>query len=207
MLPQPGGTRPGCPSCGQSAELTCQTPPCLVFGLAEGKRKLFWVAAACTFALDQLTKALLWHHPGEGRPAIELIPHVLRIISHAGNVRGALGLGPEQPLFYVAAAVVGIAGVVLLFCHTEQHRALVHAALGMLAGGAAGNMLDRVRLSIVRDFVDLHGGDALHWHTFNLADAAICVGFVLVFYDAFFGKGRKAGSQGPATRSGPRRGA
>jgi len=51
-----------------------------------------------------------------------------------------------------------------------------------------GNLVDRVALGRVRDFIDLHWGDAFHWHTFNVADAAICVGFVLVVVDTLFSR-------------------
>jgi signal peptidase II len=163
--------------------------------LVEDQRKLFWTFACATCALDQLTKLLLWTHPGDGHPPVVLIPHLLRIISHEGNVRGALGLGPQGRLFYIAAAAVGLAVVAFFVLTTAPHNRLVHGALGLLAGGAAGNLLDRTMLGFVRDFIDLHWGDAYHWHTFNLADAAICIGFGLVLYDTFF---RSRGEPGPA---------
>lgn len=160
----------------------------IVRGLFEGKRKLFWALVAGTLALDQASKLLLWHPPGEGRPPVILIPHVLRVISHGGNLRGALGLGPSGPLFYIVAALVGLTAVIVFFAATDVHRGAVHWALGMLAGGAIGNLVDRLALGYVRDFVDLHWGDTYHWHTFNAADAAICIGFVLIVYETFFVK-------------------
>lgn len=166
-------------------------------GFIEGKRKLFWALAAITVSLDQVTKLLLWHRPDEGQPAVVLIPHVLRIISHGGNVKGALGLGPSGPVFYILAAVVGLAAVAVFFVATEPHKGLVHAALGMLAGGAIGNLLDRSALGYVRDFVDLHWGEAHHWHTFNVADSAICIGFVLIVYETFFVRDTRPQTAGP----------
>ena len=53
------------------------------------------------------------------------------------------------------------------------------AAAGLIAGGALGNLLDRLRFGAVTDFVDLHWGEA-HWPTFNLADAAIVCGVALL---------------------------
>ncbi len=155
--------------------------------LLRARRKLFWLLAVGTLALDQLSKLALWSHPREGRPAVVVIPHVLRLISHEGNLRGALGLGPATPLFYVVAALIGLAVILGFVFTTEPDRALPHVALGLLAGGAVGNLIDRAALGFVRDFIDLHWGESLHWHTFNVADAAICAGFVLVLYDAFFG--------------------
>jgi signal peptidase II len=166
--------------------------------LFRSRRKLFWAFAAATVLLDQFSKVHLWRHPLEGRPDIVLIPHVLRLISHEGNVRGALGLGPAGPCFYVVLTLVALLVVFGLFLTGGEQEGLAHAALGMVAGGAVGNLTDRLALGMVRDFVDLHWGEAFHWHTFNLADAAICVGFVLVVYDAFRrdGAGRAAGEDG-----------
>ncbi len=167
--------------------------------LVEGNRKLFWTFAVATLVLDQVTKLLLWHHPAEGRPNIVLIPHLLRIVSHPGNVRGVLGLGPASVLFYIVMAAVALAVVGVLFLTAESHKVIVHAALGLVTGAAVGNLVDRIAFGRVRDFIDLHWGEALHWHTFNVADAAICVGFALIIYDAFAGKGRR----GKAPDSGP----
>lgn len=164
--------------------------------LLEGKRKLFWAFAGFTFALDQITKLLLWTHTREGRPPVVLVPHLLRIISHDGNVKGALGLGPEGRLVYILLAVLALGLVAGFFLTTDPRNRLVHLALGLLAGGAVGNLVDRAALGFVRDFVDLHWRDTFHWHTFNVADAAICVGFVLILYDSFFPKHREAAAGG-----------
>ncbi len=151
-----------------------------------GGRKLFWVVAAVVLASDLLTKQFLWHPPGAGVGPKVLIPKVLRIVSHPGNPGGALGL-PGSPVFYAAAALLGLALIIFLFVTTPPARVFVHAALGMLAGGALGNLVDRAALGFVRDFVDLHWGDVFHWHTFNLADAAICCGFAVILWKCVIG--------------------
>lgn len=63
----------------------------------------------------------------------------------------------------------------------------------MRAGGALGNLLDRLRFGAVTDFVDLHWGDA-HWPTFNLADAAIVCGVALFLLTVRGADGRPASS-------------
>ncbi len=190
---QAGGTEPRLRASGRS--------PFRGAGLSllrkafEGRRRLFWTLACCTFIADQATKVLLWQRPAAGRPDIVLVPHILRVVSHAGNVKGALGLGPSGPAFYIVAALIGLAAVVAFFVATGPRKALAHVALGLLAGGAIGNLLDRIALGFVRDFIDLHWGESLHWHTFNVADAAICVGFVLIVYDTFFGPADRPADQ------------
>jgi signal peptidase II len=84
------------------------------------------------------------------------------------------------------AILVGIAVIIAFLLSTPARKVHVQAALGMLAGGALGNMVDRIGFGIVRDFIDLHWGDVLHWYTFNVADAAICVGFALMACDLLF---------------------
>ncbi|MDD9992328.1 MAG: signal peptidase II [Rhodospirillales bacterium] len=64
-------------------------------------------------------------------------------------------------------------------------------ALGLVIGGAIGNVIDRVRLGWVIDFLDFHGG-GYHWPAFNLADAAISVGVVMLIVHEFLMKPRKA---------------
>ncbi len=158
---------------------------------------MFWVLASATFAADMLSKHLLWHPPQEGRAAVVLVPGVLRLVGHPGNPGGAMGL-PGPVVLYTVAAVVGLALIVYLLLTTDSSRGLVHGGLGLLAGGAVGNLVDRLWLGSVRDFIDLHWGEVCHWPTFNLADAAICVGFALIAWDCLGGGKRREAAAGPA---------
>ena len=63
--------------------------------------------------------------------------------------------------------------------------------LGLVIGGAVGNVIDRVRLGWVIDFLDFHGG-GYHWPAFNIADAAICVGVFMLIVHGFLMKPQKA---------------
>lgn len=153
----------------------------VVRALTGGRRWLFWVTAAVALAADLVTKALLWQQPGPGAEPTVVIPGLLRIIPHPGNTQGALGLGPDSPYFYIVVAVIGLGAVLYILLTSPPDDATTAAGLGLLAGGALGNLYDRAVLHRVRDFIDLHVGE-FHWHTFNVADAAICVGFALVLY-------------------------
>jgi signal peptidase II len=160
--------------------------------LVEGQRKVFWLMAVLMFLTDQLTKVAFYRHPAEGRPDIVLIPRILQLISHAGNTTGPLGLGPSTPVFWVVMAAFALTVVAVFFLTTDPGNGLVNAALGMVAGGAIGNLLDRLRFGYVRDFIDLHWGESFHWHTFNWADTVLCVGIAFIVWDSFFGAGRQA---------------
>ena len=78
----------------------------------------------------------------------------------------------------VAAAIVGV----LLYWLSRASNSLLAVAIGLIIGGAVGNVLDRIRLGAVVDFLDFHVG-GLHWPAFNLADSAICIGVAAMLLD------------------------
>ena len=71
---------------------------------------------------------------------------------------------------------------------THEHKRGDQVALGMVLGGALGNILDRVRLGFVVDFCDLHFGDWRPFLVFNVADAAISIGVIILLLRAFLAK-------------------
>jgi signal peptidase II len=80
-------------------------------------------------------------------------------------------------------AMAALAGIVWMVHRSEAERRLVPAALGLIAGGALGNLIDRIRLGKVTDFV-LWRYYEHEWPIFNLADAALCVGAVLLLLNS-----------------------
>jgi signal peptidase II len=136
-----------------------------------------WVRAAAVtvvvVALDQGSKALVRAHVAVGSedgvlPGVQLV-HV----RNDGVAFGAFAGGGA-----VVAAVIGVAlRALLAFFATHLDRPLVWLPTGMLLGGAIGNILDRVRLGAVTDFVKLPA-----WPAFNVADMAITFGVVVLLY-------------------------
>jgi signal peptidase II len=90
-------------------------------------------------------------------------------------------------IFSLLAAAIVAALIVWLFRATGY---LLPTAIGLVIGGAIGNVVDRLRLGSVVDFLDFHLG-AWHWPAFNVADAAICIGVGLMLIDGLIG-GREA---------------
>ena len=86
-------------------------------------------------------------------------------------------------LAFTVLAVAIVAGLVVWLRRAE--RRIVAAALGLVIGGAVGNVVDRLRFGAVFDFLDFHV-HGWHWPAFNLADSAISVGVVLLLVDALF---------------------
>ena len=90
------------------------------------------------------------------------------------------GVGVNAFLFSLVAAVI-VAG--LIYWLSRVANPLLAFAVGLVIGGAVGNVVDRIRYGAVVDFLDFHIG-AYHWPAFNLADSAICVGVALMLFDS-----------------------
>jgi signal peptidase II len=135
-----------------------------------------FVTAFVAYGLDRVTKILAEETLLHGDP-IDLIPGVLTL-RFTTNSGGAFSIGQSAPWFFVGvSAVVAIVILATAFRHTSR---LVGVSLGLVLGGALGNLTDRVirapglRGRVV-DFIDLHV-----WPVFNLADSAIVVGAILL---------------------------
>ncbi len=138
--------------------------------------------AAAILAADQVTKVLLvgWL-PLHAR--YEVIGGLLTI-NHVQNYGAAFGLfaNVSGDLLRWVLVVVSIAAVGLIWAYAREgwHEPKIVIAFGMILGGALGNLVDRLRLGYVVDFIDVHWG-SYHWPSFNVADAAITVGAVILF--------------------------
>lgn len=132
--------------------------------------------AGGAWALDRLSK--LWVERSlAGRPPLALVPGVLDL-RFTTNSGGAFSIGQSTPWLFVGASVL-VSGAIVLTAFRHE-RGTTAVALGLVLGGALGNLTDRVirgpRLTgRVVDFVDLHV-----WPVFNLADTAIVVGAILL---------------------------
>ncbi|MDP9329647.1 MAG: signal peptidase II [Actinomycetota bacterium] len=135
-----------------------------------------FLAAGLAYVADRATK--IWaEHTLPGRP-LDVIPKVLTF-RYTTNSGGAFSFGQSAPwIFATATIVVAVAIVATAFRHD---RALTSASLGLVLGGALGNLTDRLVRGgelfsgRVVDFIDLHW-----WPVFNLADAAIVVGAIVL---------------------------
>jgi signal peptidase II len=142
--------------------------------------------AAFVVALDQWTKAIVLEHVAlvtSCWPACEntrpVIPGWLNI-APIPNYHGAFGLFGNSPFLLVLMALI----VLLIFWYSfrdQAHESLfVRIAFGMILGGAVGNIIDRVRFNYVVDFIDFNRFPQIWRYTFNVADACITVGVMLL---------------------------
>jgi signal peptidase II len=123
---------------------------------------------------------------------------------YAENCGGAFGFlhGASESLrrpFFVVVSIGAIGFIVYLFRTVEPGQRLSKWALPLVLGGAIGNLVDRVRLGYVVDFIHAHWRARAHWPTFNVADIAITVGIGLMLLEYIVGPkpGKKPAKQSP----------
>lgn len=104
--------------------------------------------------------------------------------------------------FFVVLAVAAAVVVLYYFFKTQRSDDRVLGACALLLAGITGNLTDRARFGFVIDFIDMHWR-SFHWPTFNVADASICAGALLLAYDLVFErKAQKAKVPGPEPEAG-----
>ena len=102
--------------------------------------------------------------------------------------------------FFVALAIAAAVAVLYYFLRTPRNDDRVLGACALLLAGIAGNLTDRVRLGYVVDFIVVHAG-TWHWPTFNVADASISIGALLLAYDLIFERKRTSVVSAPLSVS------
>jgi signal peptidase II len=142
-----------------------------------------WVAffgiAAAVIVADQLSKAWIVADFPFGEP-VEILGAWLRVW-YVANTGALFGLFRDQAVLFAALSIGVIALIVWYHGHAVADSGwLATVALGLLLGGAAGNLIDRVRLGHVVDFVDMGFPGGWRFYTWNVADAAITISIVLL---------------------------
>lgn len=143
-----------------------------------------WIAA-CVVGLDQATKAIV-RSRFDLHESLVIVPGWFSL-TRVHNYGAAFGLmnAVDFPLKTVLLSMVsGVAlSALLLYAGTlPAGQRLARAGLGLITGGAAGNLIDRLRGGYVVDFVDVYWRD-WHFWAFNVADAAITIGVALMLLD------------------------
>ena len=149
------------------------------------------VAIVSVLGLDQLTKQVV-RQTLPLHDTINVIPGLLDL-THVQNTGAAFGLLNAAEFPYKPAVMIGIAAIALvaIAAYGAQlgfHERMARIGLSLILGGAFGNLIDRALVGHVVDFVDVYWGTSHFW-AFNVADAAITIGAVLVLLD-MIGLGR-----------------
>jgi signal peptidase II len=132
--------------------------------------------AGLVLVLDQLTKAWLVSFLVPGQ-SVDVVGDLVRLV-HSQNNGGLFGLLHGQALPFGLLSIV-VVGLIVAYHARAGRNQYLSITLGLLLGGALGNLVDRLRLGYVVDFVDA-GIGTLRWYTFNVADAAISFAILLL---------------------------
>ena len=141
-------------------------------------------------AADQITKYMVL----ESMPLFQSIPVIpgLFNLTHIHNPGGAFGFlsgqsSHLQRLIFLLASSLAIGLILYFYMKTPQSFRFLSIGLALVFSGAIGNLIDRIRMGKVVDFLDFYVGN-FHWPAFNIADSAVSVGMFIFLYHLFFKK-------------------
>ncbi len=144
-------------------------------GKYRGKLRLFLIVAALVVTLDQLSK--LWIDAN--RPQIEFLPGFLSLV-YVENSGAIFGLIANQTELLIALGIAGSITILVFIHYFPPATTVGMLSFALILSGAVGNLIDRIRLGYVIDFLSIQ---LFRWPAFNIADAATVVGiFTLIYY-------------------------
>ena len=158
--------------------------------------RLGFAVALLVFALDQLAKWIVTGPLGLNQIGDQLYLLPIFQFTYTQNPGISLGLLPAAGRWILVAVTSLIAIGVAIWIGREKSR-LDRIALGMVLGGALGNILDRTLHSYVVDFLDLHFGEWRPFLVFNVGDAAISIAVAILLLHAFLSRKDRAEGHGP----------
>jgi len=161
------------------------------------KNKYIWSGSivGIVLVLDQLTKYVV-----EARirlyDVITVIPGFFNL-THVRNKGAAFGILSDLPefwrsAFFITVTIIAVAAIIALIVKT--HERIPVYAFSLIAGGALGNVVDRIRYGEVVDFIQWYM-KSYYWPSFNVADSAITLGVVLLAIEMLFGTGARSQTQ------------
>jgi len=140
--------------------------------------------AVVIFVLDQFSKYYVFAMLDErAYPVIEVMPYfnLVKVYNYGVSFGMFNNLAYGQVILSVVAIIITIILLIWLKKVAKLHMSI---ALGLIIGGAIGNIVDRIRFGAVADFLDFYVGD-YHWPAFNIADSAVVVGVFILLIDSF----------------------
>ncbi|MDD2735610.1 MAG: signal peptidase II [Desulfuromonadaceae bacterium] len=144
---------------------------------------LFAVIALCGIIIDQITKIVVDRSMQlfDSIPIIEHFFH-LTYVRNKGAAFSFLSNASWRLPFFISVSIIAAIVILVAFQKMRDDQKLAHTSLALIFSGAVGNLIDRIRLGEVIDFLDAHWYRH-HWPAFNVADSLICVGVFLLAID------------------------
>lgn len=146
---------------------------------------LFCMTAVVTFLGDRLTKMLALSLLSKG--AVAAAPGLSFSLAFNTGISFSLFSSLGADSWVLTILIAGIVASLIIAWRFLSNSTVGDLGYGLIIGGAVGNMFDRLYMGGVIDFIDIFYGQ-WHWPTFNLADIAICIGFVLILSEEWHAK-------------------
>ena len=149
----------------------------------DGRYRILMLVAACMAVLDQLSKLLVVSSIAE-HDTVPVVHGFFNLVNlrNRGAAFGFLNSPNIEWQFWLFLVATGVAiWAIWKLARDAAYDPRLFVGLGGILGGAVGNLVDRIRLRAVIDFLDVYVG-SWHWPAFNIADAAICLGAGLVVF-------------------------
>jgi signal peptidase II len=155
------------------------------------KYLILMVVTAVVLVIDQATK-LYVDRVMDLHSSITVVDNFFNItyLRNKGAAFGVLAQSSYRLPFFILVSLVAIAVIALVFFRLRPDQKFTAFSLSLIFSGALGNLIDRIRLGEVIDFLDAHWY-VHHWPAFNVADSAICVGVFLLAIDMFLEENRQ----------------
>ena len=166
--------------------------------VANGSHALVWyLLSLLVIIIDQGTKLLAETKLTflEPIPVIEPFLNWTLAYNYGAAFSFLADAGGWQKWFFSALALVISLFLLVYLIRAPRNAKLLSLGLAMVLGGAIGNLIDRVRLGKVVDFIHVHYADVWHYPIFNIADMAICIGVAIIVIDMLFLEGKREGKR------------
>ena len=152
------------------------------------KYKILTLLTVLVVVLDQVTKSMILQRFGLGM-TIPVIPNYFNL-TYVQNQGAAFGfLAQSDPSFrvpfFMIVPTIALVSIGVIFRRLPDGDLKMASALSLVVAGALGNLIDRLALGFVVDFLDFHWQWGYHFPAFNVADSAICIGVGLLMLDLF----------------------
>jgi signal peptidase II len=142
-----------------------------------------FVTAFVVVLADQVVKKVVTSVMELGQ-SVDFIGSVVRF-TRTANTGAAFGMMRGRSLIFIIVSAVAAVAIAASFRQISKLRPLEQVGFGLIMGGALGNLIDRVRLGSVVDFINIGFGD-LRWPYFNVADSAITIGVIILAFHLLF---------------------
>jgi signal peptidase II len=154
--------------------------------------RAFWPGigtAILVIAADQLTKWWIIYEVMAPPRVIEVTPFFNLVMTwNPGISFGLFNTGSPLNALVLSVLALFIVALLLVWLYRSD-RLFISGGIGLISGGAIGNVIDRIRFGAVADFLDFHIA-GYHWPAFNVADSMITIGAAMIVLDTLFDRGQ-----------------